>query len=303
VSGNAPATGPATARFGAALEAVVKALGALTGAAAIAYALGGLAVARRLQAAGLSWRDTMSALPRDQILASGTIELGYSLLGALLVLLTGSVFVLIVQTIAARRKPDGRARLIDQPARVLLAVVTVFLVLSMFAVPFNAVGLICTAVVAGLSLWLYAVLKPLITYDELDAFRRDLLGRPGSRGWSHRPLGWIAFLMASIIVVLSVGRIWSFPQGFQTATVTVDGSKRPVDDLLYIGTGSQYVVLGTQARPRHVIFLRSDSVKRLDLAGGPAATFSRSLASRLGLVPLTSFDFTFRTDPPSGPAQ
>jgi hypothetical protein len=292
VSGNAPAAGPATVRFGAALEAVVKALGALTGAAAIAYALGALVVARSLQASGLSWRDTMSALPREQILASGTIELGYSLLGALLVLVTGSAFLVIVQAVVTRRKPD-------EPAKVLLAVVIVFLLLSMLAVPFDAVALICLALVAGLSMWLYAVLKPLITYDELVAFRRDLLGRPGSRGWSHRPLGWIAFLLTAIVVVLSVGHIWSFPQGFQVANVRVDG-RDAVRDVLYIGTGSQYVVLGTRVRPHRVIFLRSDAVKRLDLRGGPAATFSRSLASRLGLVPLTSFDFTFRTDPPKG---
>ena len=203
MTGNAPAAGPATARFGAALEAVVKALGALTGAAAIAYALGALVVARSLQASGLSWRDTMSALPREQILASGTIELAHSLLGALLVLVTGSAFLVIVQTVATRRKPD-------EPAKVLLAVVIVFLLLSMPAVPFDPVALICLALVAGLSMWLYAVLKPLITYDELVAFRRDLLGRPSSRGWSHRPLGWIAFLLTAIIVVLSVGHSGRF---------------------------------------------------------------------------------------------
>jgi hypothetical protein len=279
---------PRSDRFGTAVEGVVRALGALTGAAAIVYALGALVMARRLQAAGLPWRDTMAALPRDQILASGTIELGYSLLGALLIILTGVAFVALAQ-LASMWREDAA------PARFLLGGLIVFSLVSLIGVPFNAVGLICLGLLVGLTMWLYAVIRPMTTRQELASLRRDLLGRSPTSDWSRRPTGWVALLLTAIIVVLSVGRIWSFPDGFQLASATVERGS-PVRDALYIGSGSQYVVLGALAGGR-VVFLRTDSVQRLDLRDGPAGAFSRSLSSRVGFVRLTAFYPTFRRDP------
>jgi hypothetical protein len=280
---------PTASRFGATTEAVVKALGALTGAAAIVYALGALVLARRLQAAGLPWRDTVAALPRDQILASGTIELGYSLLGALMIILTGAAFIALTQLASSWLRRDD-------PAKFLLVGLIIFSLASLIAVPFNAVGLTCLALLVGLTLWLYVVIKPWTTAAELDWLRRDLRGSAKS-GWSHRPLGWIALLLTAIIVVLSVGRIWSFPDNFQIATATLGGGER-ISGALYIGSSSQSVVLGVRGGPSEVTFLRSENVKRVDLRDGHADnSFSRSLMSRLGLVPLTCFYPTFRHDP------
>jgi hypothetical protein len=280
----------ADSRFGATAEGVVKVLGALTGVAAIVYALGVLVVARRLQAAGLPWRDTMAALPRDQVLASGTIELGYSLLGALMILLTGAAFVALAQIVAAwlpRR----------DPARVLLIGLIVFSLASLVAIPFNAVGLVCLGLLVGLTLWLYVVVRPFATRDELRSLGHDLTGAAGVSRWSQRPLGWMAVLLAAIAVVLSVGRIWSFPDEFEVATATID-EDTPVRDALYIGSGPQYVVLGERGSPGRITLVRSDGVQQLELHDGPSGgSFSRSLISRLGLIGLTSFYPTFRRDP------
>jgi hypothetical protein len=260
------------------VEAVAKVLGALTGVAVVVYGLGVLVLVRRLQEADLPWQDTIAALPRDQVLATGTVELGFSLLGAVLVLAVGNVLAL---------SSWGHARR-------LLGAVVVFSLLSFLFVPFNFVGLACFVLLVGLTLWLYLMTARWWEREEPRLLLRDLLGSSQESAWSKRPMVGVSLLLAAIVVVVAVGRIWSFPANFDIATVSVDGTTSD-RDALYIGSSTESVVLGSQESVGEVSLLQTSSGTRIDLRDNTEAEpYSRSLSSRLGLVPLTCFFPTCR---------
>lgn len=263
------------------VENVAKVLGALTGIAVVAYGLGVLVLVRRLQVAGLPSHDTIAALPRDQLLASGTLELGYSALGALMAVALGNLIFLIS----------------NWDHRILLAAVVASSLLSFLFVPFNLLGLACLGLLVLLMLWLYLLTKRWWALDERKSFVRDLLGLSDHPDWSKRPMARASLLLAVIAVVLAVGRIWSFPANFDVATVTAHESVVE-RNALYVGSGAESVVLGNPGPPGRVTFLRPSSVTRIDLRDNTQEeSYPKSLSSRLGFLPVTCFFPTCRLDP------
>jgi hypothetical protein len=104
----------------------------------------------------------------------------------------------------------------------------------------------------------------------------------------------VSLLLAAIVVVVAVGRIWSFPANFDFATVSVEGTTSD-RDALYIGSGSESVVIGNSRPPGEVSVLRTSSGTRIDLRDNTQEEpYSRSLISRLGIVSLTCFYPTCR---------
>jgi hypothetical protein len=263
-----------------AAESVTKLLGALTGAAAVAYGLGAFAIARRLQVADLSWGDTIAALPKDQVLAAGTVELAYTLLGAVFLGAT-AMFLFVVS--------GGRRSW-------LAGGLAIFCLGSFAVVPLNPVGIASVVALAGLATWGYFVAEPWTTHAERERLWSDLKGgRPSS--WSQRPVGLTMLILTTVTIIATLGRAWSFPDNFEVAHAT-SADRRTNATGLFIGAGSQSVVLGVRGEPRRIVLLRSESVDRLDLQPNPVkARFARSLVSRAGILPYTIFFPTFRHDP------
>jgi hypothetical protein len=146
--------------LGVTVESLTKVLGALSGAAGVAYALGALVLARRLQVADLPWREGVATLPKDQVLAAGTVEAGYSLLGALLILLTALMLVWLSSTRPLAWLSSKRPLLWLGSTGTLGFLLCLVAVVSVLLVPFNVFGMLCLALVLILTYWLYRLHQP-----------------------------------------------------------------------------------------------------------------------------------------------
>ena len=197
---------------------------------------------------------------------------------------TGALFVAIA---------GGRSR------RLLVGLAS-FALLSVVGVPFSLVGMTCLVVLIALQVWVFLVIRPWTTGDEFHLLIHDLGGSNQASGWSQRPILLVLLISVAFTVVLSIGRIWSFPDPFPIATVAARGVTLP-KSMYYVGSNGQTLVLGvpeTKTGNGRIFVLRADTVIRMELGGESApGPFPRSLISRAGIVPLTSFYPIFRQDP------
>jgi hypothetical protein len=226
----------------------------------LAYLIALVVMVIRLNDAGLPSVEVVSALPRDQLLVLGIVELIVTVAVAS-VLVGLAILASRLKSKAQSEREQPRRRTIKTELAMARWTVIGLMVASLLVVPISVPGLLWAA--ALIALLVYLVLLP------------------------NPPLWQILLVAVAAGLTLTLTRQLEFPSPFAGATVTIKVDSAPSEPISgsYLGSTSSEVLLGV--KPSRLVMVPRSRIEQVVLEPAPDPRKpSDSIAELIGL-PLT----------------